>query len=241
MVPQIIHHPLARADGSATFTDRLFSILGSANGPVEVQRRDELPDEAAIEVNIRPLSGVGGPRERWLEGVLHAVLRSVLLVHLHPRTLIQVTLQIAKQPEAAFSKGKTDVALLPSLLNAAFFALLDAGLPLATTGTAVLLAVGGKKCVCDPTESDLAHCRSVHAMAYDLQGALLLDESVGSFGLDTWEEVAALAKETCMDAMGAAEVAEDEAMGEEDTAAAPWLRRALEEKVKDASAWREAT
>lgn len=34
-------------------------MIGAVNGPIEVQRRDELPEEAAIEVNIRPAVGVG--------------------------------------------------------------------------------------------------------------------------------------------------------------------------------------
>lgn len=50
---------LRRADGSATFSCNGYSVLGAVNGPLEVQRRDELPEEAAIEVNVRPASGVG--------------------------------------------------------------------------------------------------------------------------------------------------------------------------------------
>jgi exosome complex component RRP46 len=52
--------PLYRADGSAQYSAAGYSIVGSINGPIEVQRRDELPEEAAIEVNIRPAAGVGG-------------------------------------------------------------------------------------------------------------------------------------------------------------------------------------
>jgi exosome complex component RRP46 len=51
--------PLHRADGSATFTANDYTVLGAVNGPIEVQRRDELPEEAAIEVIVRPASGVG--------------------------------------------------------------------------------------------------------------------------------------------------------------------------------------
>ena len=50
---------LNRSDGSATFKEDGFEIIGAVNGPVEVQRRDELPDEAALEVNVRPASGIG--------------------------------------------------------------------------------------------------------------------------------------------------------------------------------------
>lgn len=50
---------LKSADGSATYCSSGYCIIGSVNGPIEVQRRDEIPDEAAVEVNIRPAAGVG--------------------------------------------------------------------------------------------------------------------------------------------------------------------------------------
>jgi exosome complex component RRP46 len=51
---------LHRADGSATFSQNGYTVIGAVNGPIEVQRRDELPEEAAIDVIIRPAAGVGG-------------------------------------------------------------------------------------------------------------------------------------------------------------------------------------
>lgn len=51
---------LYRTDGSATFNDNGYGIIASVNGPIEVQRRDELPEEAAIDVIVRPAAGVGG-------------------------------------------------------------------------------------------------------------------------------------------------------------------------------------
>ena len=50
---------LERADGSATFTYAGYTVVGAVNGPIEVQRRDELPEEAAIDVIVRPAAGVG--------------------------------------------------------------------------------------------------------------------------------------------------------------------------------------
>lgn len=53
--------PLSRADGSAACSGGGYTVVGAINGPVEVQRRDELPNEAYIDVLIRPASGVAGP------------------------------------------------------------------------------------------------------------------------------------------------------------------------------------
>lgn len=56
-------NPLPRADGSATYSFNGFTIIGGVNGPVEVQRRDELPEEAAIDVVVRPATDVGGTED----------------------------------------------------------------------------------------------------------------------------------------------------------------------------------
>jgi exosome complex component RRP46 len=57
--PDVTLTHLNRADGSATYTHNGFSLIGAVNGPIEVQRRDEIPDEATLEVNVRPAVGVG--------------------------------------------------------------------------------------------------------------------------------------------------------------------------------------
>lgn len=51
---------LQSADGSATFSYAGYTIIGAVNGPIEVQRRDELPEEAVVDVVVRPAAGVGG-------------------------------------------------------------------------------------------------------------------------------------------------------------------------------------
>lgn len=119
MEPTALLLHLHRADGSATFSQNGYTVIGAVNGPIEVQRRDELPEEAAIDVVIRPAAGVGGrypivrisklviiltilvlgTRERHLESILQSTLRQIILIHNFPRTLIQVTLQITSTPE----------------------------------------------------------------------------------------------------------------------------------------------
>ena len=58
--PTVILSHLHRADGSATFSQDGYTVIGAITGPIEVQRRDELPEEAAVEVVVRPAAGVGG-------------------------------------------------------------------------------------------------------------------------------------------------------------------------------------
>lgn len=62
-VPSAQLSELHRADGSATFSSGGYTVIAAVNGPIEVQRRDELPEEAAIEVNVRPAAGIGSTTE----------------------------------------------------------------------------------------------------------------------------------------------------------------------------------
>ena len=47
------------SDGSATFSQNGYTVIGSVTGPIEVQRRDELAEEAVVDVVVRPVIGVG--------------------------------------------------------------------------------------------------------------------------------------------------------------------------------------
>ncbi len=58
--PNAILSHLHKTDGSATFSQNGYSVICAVNGPLEVGRRDELPEEAAVDVIVRPAAGVGG-------------------------------------------------------------------------------------------------------------------------------------------------------------------------------------
>ena len=242
-------HPLHRADGSATHTTPHLTILAAVNGPVEVSRRDELPDASFIEVNVRPASGVGGPRERWLESVVASTLRAVVLTHLHPRTLVQVTLQVVKDVDAEaggvkLRKGIKDVVVIPSLVNAAFAALVDSGLPLERTVVAGLGTVGNEgEIAVEPSAKEIAACKSVHAMAFAMVGeeqSLLLNESAGVFGLEEWEKVEDMLRERAVTALEQDDEDEDMEGSGSDIKSNSWLRKAVEESVQKGEAWKEA-
>jgi len=53
---------LDRADGSATYSHNGYMIIAAVNGPLEVQRKDELPEEAVVDVMVRLAAGIGGTR-----------------------------------------------------------------------------------------------------------------------------------------------------------------------------------
>ncbi|QDS77116.1 hypothetical protein FKW77_000939 [Venturia effusa] len=180
---------LHRADGSDTYSANGYTVLASVNGPIEVQRRDELAEEAAVDVHIRPASGVGGTIERNLESILHSTLTRIILMHQFPRTLIQLTLQILSLPDytaAPPSDTKTNpssiLALLPSLLQTSLNALLSASIPLNTIYASTFITSKS----------------SQHVFAFSGTGEMLVAQSEGVFGIEEWDTIAKEAEATCL-------------------------------------------
>ncbi|KAL0243531.1 hypothetical protein I308_105497 [Cryptococcus tetragattii IND107] len=84
---------LDRADGSARFAFGSNAVLASCSGPIEVRLREELPDKATLEVNHRPLEGVGATPSRALVTTLETIFPPVLSLEMHPRSLVQLVVQ----------------------------------------------------------------------------------------------------------------------------------------------------
>ncbi|PBP17885.1 hypothetical protein BUE80_DR011456 [Diplocarpon rosae] len=241
--PTAILSHLHRADGSATFSQNGFTVIGAVNGPLEIQRRDELPEEAAIDVLIRPAAGVGGTRERHLESILQATLRQIILIHNFPRTLIQVTLQITSTPknDCAGSKliqASSNLPILPALLQTALLALLSASMPLSMTLASVYLSLTSEgSIIVNPTPLESQSATSVHVLAFTSHGELLVAESEGDFTLEDWKVVYEAGKEICYDA---SEPNKDHTMGdgEQDGSLMMFVQSTLEDKVKTDLQWK---
>ncbi|TVY39088.1 Exosome complex component, partial [Lachnellula subtilissima] len=224
-----------------------YTVIGAVNGPIEVQRRDELPEEAAIDVNIRPAAGVGGTRERHLESILQSTLRQIILITNFPRTLIQVTLQITSTPEndTAGSKlvqASSNLAILPALLQTAILTLLSASIPLAVTMTSVLLALNNsngksRTTLKAPTIVQFQAADSVHVLAFTSQGELLVAESEGIFTLEDWDEVYETAKALCCDETAGEAIMQDEE--ENKGSLMGFVKSTLEEKVAKDLHWKD--
>ena len=69
-------------------------VLVSINGPIEVQRRDELIQETTVDIQFRPVSGLASPHEKILELQLREFVQSVILKNLNPRSLVQIVVQV---------------------------------------------------------------------------------------------------------------------------------------------------
>ncbi|KAF3042899.1 exosome non-catalytic core subunit rrp46 [Didymella heteroderae] len=254
VAPEVTLTHLNRADGSATYTHNGYAIIGAVNGPIEVQRRDEQPEEATLEVNVRPSAGVGTPRERHLETLLYNTLRSIILTRLIPRTLVQITLQVRSLPEEDTSAGvNTSLTLLPHLLHTAFLSLLSASIPLSTTLTSVLVAFPSSTTksstpLLTPTANELLRAkpiRSTHVFAFSGDRRLLLNESDGKFSYEEWEEACEMAEEICCKEEDQGGISLGESMEVDGAVQSQnlekWLREVVTRKVEYEQRWKNAT
>lgn len=102
--------PLQFPDGSASYTTpEGVKILGSVNGPIEINRRDALkPEEVALEVLVKPGVGTSGVGERYVEGILRGILGRVILGREKgmPRKGIVVTLVVIENKAAGGKAGE---------------------------------------------------------------------------------------------------------------------------------------
>ena len=153
---------LDRSDGSAHFTHRpsFTTVLASANGPIAVSQRDEKLGEAHLEVRLQPLRGAGSVKERDTERIVTDTLRSILLLHLHPRTLLQVTAQVVTDASSQIdSRGSYTASVresgqqqqqgrriryqvMAAAINACAVALADSGFPMRGLVTAAAWRTG---------------------------------------------------------------------------------------------------
>ncbi|KAI0164851.1 hypothetical protein GGR57DRAFT_214580 [Xylariaceae sp. FL1272] len=246
-VPAVLQSHLHKADGSATFSHAGYTVVGAVNGPIEAQKRDELPEEAIIDVVIRPAAGVGGPRERHLESLIQSTLRQIVLINNFPRSLIQVILQITMAPENDYVNSKlaqanVNLPVLPALLQTAVLATLSAALPLTATIASVPLAIalvdGRCEVLNNPTAREIEQSRSFHVFAFTSDNQLILSESEGSFTMSEWENAYAIAQDQCC---LSPQADGDAAMDQDRTAAVDlkaFTRSALEQKTASDLYWK---
>ncbi|KAL4933049.1 putative exosome complex subunit Rrp46 [Aspergillus undulatus] len=187
-------HPLDRADGSASYKcpSTGSNILGSVNAPIELPgRRDALkPEEATIEVFVKPGTAPGGVGERYVEGILREALGRMILGREKGYARRGVVITLAILGGESVGRGGSYLPLLPALLHTAILALLSASVPLSATLSATMLAIKSSgEIVTEPSAKEAVTSTSLHVLAFTSKGHLLLNESEGAFEFDAWEEV----------------------------------------------------
>ena len=132
------------------------------------------------------------------------------------------------------------LSVLPALLQASVLALLSTSIPLSMTLTATLIAVDGKRLISDPTAEQLKVAASIHVFAFSSHGDLLVVESEGEFGIETWEEAYQKAMLACRGEEENDGDSEDVSMdSDSDTKLEDVLRDAIRQKVAREHKWKQ--
>lgn len=222
-------HLSSQLPSELTPTSGPLSVLASITGPTEVRIRDELVDRATLEIHVRPLRALSGPSSLLLsrstsnplsspgpaqkaqETLLLSLLSPLILLHLHPRSLIQLTLQTLSSPSTAFSHAFStdplDNPLSPTIegslgvgsgtaekaaqVNAAMLALVDAGVECRGMVVGVAVAFVRGEMLLDPSPREEEEARSAHLFVFSFgvgvggtEGECVGVDSVGRFDED---------------------------------------------------------
>ena len=108
------------------------------------------------------------------------------------------------------------------------------------TLTATLVAVDGRRLESDPTAEELKVASSIHVFAFSSHGDLLVAESEGEFGIETWEEAYQKARLACRGEEEDDSESEDNSMdSNNDTKLEDVLRDAVRQKVAKEQKWKQ--
>lgn len=184
---RVMDGPLKNSDGSAEWecgrSPQAVRVVCAVNGPIEVKLRDELPQDAAVELVYRRNVGLPMIREQLIQDRISTALLAVVRRDLMPRRLVQVVVQLLEaweQPE-----GLALVAEISEAINCMSVALARSGVPLKGLLAARSYYIDANKSVWPSTVPPTADILSTHAVAFTyINGAvgdLVMVESSGSF------------------------------------------------------------
>lgn len=139
-----------------------------------------------------------GTKEKYLESRLLSALKPIILRSNHPRTLIQIVVQVVQSAGVEDNAVATLLLLAPAL-NAAVLALLDAGVPLKSVlaATTVAFLKGSGELIVEPELEDLKNATSKHVLAFTSVGQLGFVESEGEFEYEDFERVVEAGRNIC--------------------------------------------
>ncbi|MBA0699895.1 hypothetical protein Goshw_007999 [Gossypium schwendimanii] len=175
---------LHRAHGSASWSQGDTKVLAAVYGPKAGTKKNENPEKACIEVIWKPKTGQIGKPEKEYEMILKRTLESVCILTVNPNTTTSIIVQVVNDDGAVsfmhfpyycctvsflcslgFSFLKIRLPLLPSAINAACMALVDAGIPMKHLAVAICCCVAKSGYVIlDPTK--LEEQQKMQAFAY---------------------------------------------------------------------------
>ncbi|ROT79602.1 exosome complex component RRP46 isoform X1 [Penaeus vannamei] len=149
---------LSRSDGSALYSIGNTVALASVNGPGDTKKSNRLYNRSHLDVVYSPCTGQPMIGERALEAIIARTIEQVVLVHLHPRTAINVTIQ----------EMQSDGLALSTSVNAACMALMDAAIQMNNTFAAVTCCITGDDIIkIEPTEAEIKESVAVATFVFE--------------------------------------------------------------------------
>ena len=168
---------------------------------------------------------------------MHSTFRDVILTQAHPGTLIQLTLQILttssshEDPSSGGIPLQSDsiIPVLPHLVNAGMFAILDANIPSQKICAATGVSLVSQRANASQIIVGSSHEAPVppHAFVFSSQSEMLLAESEGACNVEQWQECARVAEEACTGVDGS-----------EHTGLLGFMREVVGRKIAARTKWR---
>ncbi|KAG5519863.1 hypothetical protein PMAC_000139 [Pneumocystis sp. 'macacae'] len=187
-------------EGSCVYEEGPNKILCAVIGPLETKTRDETVGEATIDVVIRPDIGVPSIKDIQMEQIIWRTISPIIIRTMYPHSLIQVVIQIVSCEKSE----NVIVSLLSAILNATFISLLDSGVAMMNTFSAVSLAIlskeGETSFILNPSLKILNDATSTHILCYAFPDEkLILCDSIGFFTENQFIEILSKALIACKD------------------------------------------
>ncbi|KTW31011.1 exosome non-catalytic core subunit RRP46 [Pneumocystis jirovecii RU7] len=190
---------LTRVEGSCIYEEGPNKILCAVIGPSETKTRDEVIGEATIDVIVRPDVRGSSTKDIQMEQIIWKTISPMIMRTMYPHTLIQMVIQIISR-----EKSENIVSLLAAILNTTFISLLDSGVAMTNTFSAVSLAVlskeGETSIILNPSLKILNDATSSHVVCYAFPDEkLILCDSIGFFTENQFIEILSKALIACKD------------------------------------------
>uniref|UniRef100_A0A0K8R9P1 Putative exosomal 3'-5' exoribonuclease complex subunit rrp41 n=1 Tax=Ixodes ricinus TaxID=34613 RepID=A0A0K8R9P1_IXORI len=171
---------VSRPDGSALLAHGETVIQAGVYGPIEVRQARELAEKATVEVFYRSKTGHQNCSDRLVEKVVRSTLETVMLVALHPRTCISISLQ----------ELHNDGSLLACCINAACLAAVDAAIAMKCQVAAVSAAITHTGIiVLDPNKKQEEEARATCTFSFESRDSKVVStRTTGRFSAQEFQK-----------------------------------------------------
>ncbi|EGG24151.1 hypothetical protein DFA_06297 [Cavenderia fasciculata] len=180
---------LNKADGSAKFSQGKSSVLAAVYGPIDVKTaRKEKISKSVVDVSFTPATGNTTYFDKEREMLVRNAVESIILTLLHPRTQINVIVQVYSN----------DGSIISCAINACCLALLDAGIELNCLISSITLSfTHDNQIYLDPTQKEENNSKGLAVYAINSKSEIVMTKTTGIIGESLYFQGLNIAKQSC--------------------------------------------